>query len=353
MSLLFDRPPESVCMIRLSAIGDCCHALPVARTLQAAWPETPLTWIIGKTEHALLNGASGIEFIIFDKRQGWRGLRDLKRCLGGRRFPLLLHMHASMRANLVSTVVRADIRLGYDRARARDFQWLFCNHRIGATPRQHVMDAMFGFTDTLGLDRRIMRWDIPATDADRSHAREVCGTGRPVCVISPCTGQRFRNYRNWHWDNYAAVTRHLHDRHGARIILTGSDTEVERRYGAEIERRAPGPVVNLIGATTLKQLLEIIRYSDLVICPDSGPAHMATAVDTPVIGLYATSNRWRTGPYRSQSLVVDAYPEAVRREFGKPVEALRWGVRVRDPQAMELIRVADVIDRIDRVLSHP
>jgi len=88
-----------------------------------------------------------------------------------------------------------------------------------------------------------------------------------------------------------------------------------------------------------------------VICPDSGPAHLATAAGVPVVGLYATSNRHRTGPYFSQDLVVDRYPEAVRQEFGKPVEALRWGERVRNPGAMDLITVADVLERVDAVLD--
>src|SRR5512145_1578784 len=118
---------DSVCVIRLSAIGDCCHTLPVIRTLQAAWPGTRITWIIGRTEFGLLEGASGIEFITFDKRTPWASLASVRRQLASRRFPLLLHMHASMRANLVSRVVRADRRLGFDRARARDYQWLFTN----------------------------------------------------------------------------------------------------------------------------------------------------------------------------------------------------------------------------------
>ena len=101
----------------------------------------------------------------------------------------------------------------------------------------------------------------------------------------------------------------------------------------------------------MKQLLAILARATVVLCPDSGPAHMATAVGTPVVGLYATSNRHRTGPYYSQRLVVDKYPEAVAREFGRPVESLRWGQRVRDPAAMSLITVADVIVKLDAAFA--
>ena len=134
------------------------------------------------------------------------------------------------------------------------------------------------------------------------------------------------------------------------MLLTGGRTDIERQYGAAIEAAAAQPVTNLIGRTTLKQLLAILDRADLLICPDSGPAHMATAVGTPVVGLYATSNRHRTGPYFSQDLVVDRYPEAVQREFGVPIAQLRWGQRVRDPDAMDLIQVEDVIAKVDQVL---
>lgn len=347
--------PEAICLIRLSAIGDCCHTLPVVRTLQAAWPGTRITWIVGRTEFGLLEGVSGIELITFDKRSPWASLASIRRQLAGRRFPLLLHMHASMRANLVSRAVLADTRLGFDRARARDYQWLFTNEKIAPAPAQHVMDALFGFAEHLGVRQRVLRWDFDLGAADRELAAALAAGTHPLCVISPCSSQRFRNYRNWSVANYVAVTRHLVERHGARVVLTGGPTDLEHGYGAQIQQALGGPgngaVINLIGQTKLKQLFAIIQAADLVICPDSGPAHLATAAGVPVVGLYATSNRHRTGPYFSQRLVVDRYPQAVRQEFGKPVEALRWGARVRNPGAMDLIQVNDVIGRIDSVLD--
>jgi heptosyltransferase I len=349
--------PEAICVIRLSAIGDCCHALPVIRTLQAAWPSTRITWIIGRTEYGLLEGASGVEFITFDKRDPAASLLDVRRQLAGRRFPVLLHMHASMRANLVSLAVRADLRLGFDRARARDYQWLFTNARIAGARSQHVMDGLFGFAEHLGIRDRVLRWDFRIGTPDRQLALELAPGRRPLCVISPCSSQRLRNFRNWSVENYVALVRHLLHQQGARVLLTGGPTDLERAYGRDIVG-ALGPadaaqVTNLIGATSLKQLFAILEVADLLVCPDSGPAHMATAAGTPVVGLYATSNRHRTGPYFCQDLVVDRYPEAVAREFAKPVEALRWGERVRDPAAMDLIRVPDVTAKVDEVLAGP
>lgn len=345
------EPPKAVCIIRLSAIGDTCHTVPVVRALQDAWPETAITWIVGKVEHSLLEGLEGVEFVVLDKSKGWAGYRELRRALRGRRFPLLLHMHASLRANIASTLVSAKIRLGFDRARARDHQWLFTNKRLPATPQQHVMNGLFEFADALGVPHGKPRWDVPLSDEDRAFAAEHIDGLRPTLIISPCTGQRFRNYRNWSVDRYANVADYAAAHYGAQIVLTGGPTELEREYGKQIAANVFEPATDLIGRTTLKQLLALIERATVVMCPDSGPAHMATAVGTPVVGLYATSNRYRTGPWASQHLVVDRYPEAVAAEFGKRVEDLRWGERVRDPGAMDLIEVADVTRKLDIAFS--
>jgi heptosyltransferase I len=347
--------PEALCVVRLSAIGDCCHALPVIRSIQAAWPTTKITWVIGKIERSLLEGADGIEFITFDKSNPAASRKALRRELTHRRFPILLHMHPTMRANLVSRCIHADRRIGFDRARARDFQWLFTNEKIRPLQREHVMESFFGFAEHLGLTTRSLRWDIPISDADRSFAAEAAGHGNsnsgPVCLISPCARQRLRNFRNWPIDRYVELVARLHRQLSARVIISGGPTEVERRYGAAMKNAGGGEVLDLAGATTLKQLLALIGRADVLICPDSGPAHMAAAVRTPVVGLYATTNPERAGPWFSREFLVNRYPEAAMKEYGQPVEKLRWGTRVRDPAAMELITVDDVLAQVKRTLS--
>ncbi len=344
-------PPESICVIRLSAIGDCCHALAVIRSIQSAWPQTQITWIIGKAEYELMKDIGDVEFIIFDKSAGWRSYFEVRDKLQGRYFPVILHLHASLRANLLTRFIRADRVIGYDRARARDYQWLFTNEQIPATPRQHVLNAMLSFTEHLQIPQQNLRWNLPIPQPDRQFAQSLCSGSGPTCIISPCSSQRFRNFRNWDIDRYIELGNYLIEKYAAQIILTGGSSELDKEYGISIEAGVKKPVTNLIGATNLKQLLALIDCADVVICPDSDPAHMATTVGTPVVGLYATSNRHRTGPYFSQQLVADCYPEAIEKEFGKPVEQLRWGQRVRNPNAMNLILVEDVIEKVDLALN--
>src|SRR5512135_2860468 len=113
---LFTSPPEAVCLLRLSALGDVCHVLPVARTLQDAWPGTRLTWVIGKLEHKLLGHIPDIDFIVFDKKAGARGYRELRERLAGRRFDALLHMQLALRASIAAALVPATHKIGFDRA---------------------------------------------------------------------------------------------------------------------------------------------------------------------------------------------------------------------------------------------
>jgi heptosyltransferase I len=237
------------------------------------------------------------------------------------------------------------VRLGFDRARARDFQWLFTNRRIPAAQGEHALEAMMAFATAIGAEPRPLRWDIPLPDRDRAFAGQYLSEGRPLVVISPCSSQRARNFRNWRVENFAAVIEHLENRYAARVVLTGGPSALERDYG---ERLAAGSgAANLVGRTTLQQVGALIAAAELVICPDSGPAHMATAFGTTVIGLYATSNPDRTGPYLSQKYTINRYPDAIRRYLGKNVSEVRWGRRVRDADAMDLVTVADVVTSVD------
>src|SRR5579862_2938836 len=185
--LPFAEPPRSICLLRLSAIGDTCHVVPVVRTLQHAWPGTQLTWIIGKAEARLMSLLDGVEFITVDKRAGLRARHALRSQLKGRKFDALLHMQVSFRSSLVARLISAEVKLGFDRARARELQWLFTNARIAPRTREHVLDSLFGFLNALGIQERTLRWDIPLPASALAYANRLVPDARPTLVISPCS----------------------------------------------------------------------------------------------------------------------------------------------------------------------
>jgi heptosyltransferase I len=347
--LPLDRPPRSVCLLRLSAIGDTCHAVPILRTLQRAWPETQFTWVIGKTEARLMSLIEGVEFIIVDKRSGLGARREMRRQLAGRQFDVLLHMQLAFRASLLSREVRATVRLGFDRARARELQWLFTNARIAPRARQHVMDSFFGFTEALGVKDRVVSWDVPLPADAQAYAQALIPDSQPTLVISPCSSHALRN---WLPDRYAAIADYAARQHGMRVILCGGPTPIEREMGAAIEAAVQLPVANQIGKDTLPQLLALLDRATLLLAPDSGPAHMATMVRTPVVGLYAATNPARSGPYLSRPWCVNAYAEAARRFRGKPADRLPWTEKIEEPGVMELITVEQVTGKLDQALQY-
>ena len=349
--LAVQSKPQSICLVRVSAIGDTCHALAVVRRLQDNWPDTRITWIIGKTEASLMAGVEGVELILFDKSRGRQAYDEVRKQFEGRRFDVALCMHASMRINLLCRSIPADVRLGFDRARARDFQWLFTNKRIPAAPGEHALEAMMGFATAIGAEPRALRWDLPLPSAAADFAAQYTDSQKRLVVISPCSSQRSRNFRNWSIASYAATIEHLQRNYDCTIVLTGGKTELEQEYGQVLAACAEPGVINLIGKTTLTEVAATIEAADLLICPDSGPAHMATALGTAVVGLYATSNPARTGPYLSKELTVSRYPDAVQQYLHKSVDSIRWGRRVRHPDAMDLITVDDVTGAIDRFMA--
>ncbi len=341
-------PPKTLCILRLSALGDISHLLPIIRTIACAWPQTKITWIIGKTEAQLVSDIAGIEFIVFDKSRGWRAYCDLKKQIKGRRFDVLLHMQVSLRASLATRLIPAKIKVGFDRQRAKDLQWLFTNRKITHKPQQHVIDSFFGFIETLGIDKRTLEWDIPIPDEARRFAQQQLKSDRKTLIISPCSSV---SYRNWNSAGYAAVADYAIEKHQMQVLLCGGSSAIEQHYGERICTLAKQPITNLIGKTQLKQLLAVLHCADIVIAPDSGPAHLATAVGTPVIGLYACTNPDRARPYLSADYVVSHYREAVFDKYGKAVEELPWGIRVHDEGTMDRIKSSEVTERLDLLLS--
>jgi heptosyltransferase I len=342
--------PEKVCLLRLSAIGDCCHVVPLLRTLQDAWPKTRFCWVIGKLEAKLMSLIPDVELITVDKGAGlsaYRRLRTEMRRRGG--VDLLLHLQLSIRASGAAAVIPAPVKLGFDKARARELQWLFTNRRIAPRQRQHVLDSFMGFADALGVPRGPgPRWDIPLPANALAYAEHLVPDTRPTLVISACSSHQLRN---WLPERYAAVADYAAGRHGMRVILCGGPSALERDMADAIVKRTRVPLVNQVAKDTLPQLLALLGRASVLLTPDSGPAHMATMVGTPVIGLYAATNPERSGPYLSRRWCVNAYDAAARQFLGKPASEIAWTTKIERPGVMELIDVGSVTAKLDELLA--
>ena len=329
---------KSICILRLSAIGDVTHVIPVVLSLQEQLPGVQITWVIGKIEAKLIGDLPGVEFIIFDKKAGRKGYTDLRKKMQGRQFDALLHMQVAFRANLAAACIPAKVKVGYDKARSKDLHSLFINRRIAPAPKQHVRDCLASFLEPLGLQSAPPHWYIPLSEDDHQFARNHLASDRKNLIISPCASHTLRN---WPADRYAQLADYAIQTHGMQVTLVGSPSDFEKEYCDAIEAQMNEKAVNLCGKDTLKELAAMLQLADLVVAPDTGPAHIANAMGTDVLGLYAASNPQRSGPYNSLEWCVNKYPEALERFAGKTITEARWGAKAEFPGAMNLITVDD------------
>ncbi|MGB5851691.1 MAG: glycosyltransferase family 9 protein [Rhodanobacter sp.] len=335
--------PSSICLLRTSAIGDVTHVVPLVRTLQQAWPQTALTWIVGKLERKLVGDLPGVEFVTFDKATGWAGWRAVRAALQGRHFDALLQMQVAMRSNLLSLAVKADRRIGYDRARAKDLHGLVVNERIPARSGEHVLDAIGSFCEPLGLKQTRVRWDIPIPDEAHAWAAVQLPGDTPTLLVSPASSHALRN---WRPERYAAVMDHAAAR-GWRVVLIGGPSASERSMADAVLAACRRTPLDLTGKDTLKKLMAMFVRAQLLLGPDSGPMHMANSVGLRVIGLHAASNPDRSGPYSDRRWCVNRYDEAARKYLGRPATEIPWGSKIERPGVMDLVDVDAVIDRYE------
>ena len=344
---LFDKAPDSLCFLRLSAIGDVCHAVAAIQAVQKQWPTTRITWIIGKVEAQLLEGLEGVEFVVFDKKQGLSGMKAVWRQLKSQNFDALVHMQLALRASLLTVGISAKYRVGFNFKRAKELQWLFTNQKISDTQSQHVLDSFFSFVEYLGVKPSTPNWTLPITQQDHQFAQEKLGDS-PTVVICPAAS---KDERNWLTERYAQLAEWLVDQ-GYQVVLCGSPSEREKLLGQEIEALASVEIKNLIGQTSLKQLTAVLSKAKIVIAPDSGPAHIATTQGTPVIGLYGHSNPRRTGPYNNIDNVVSVYEQFAQEQHNKPISQLAWSTRVKGAHVMAAICLEDVITSFKELVNY-
>jgi len=342
---LFTTAPKSICLLRLSAIGDVCHAVAMVQAIQKQWPSTKITWIMGKIEAQLLNDLPNIEVVVFDKKTGFTGMKAIWKQLSGREFDALLHMQLALRASALTIGIKAKYKIGFNRKRAKEGQWLFTNKQIPDTASQHVLESFFEFAYFLGIDKTIPTWHIPLSKSDICFAQGISPSNKPLFVISPAAS---KDERNWLTDRYAAIADYAIEK-GFEVVLCGSPAPREITLGNNIQDLMQHTAINLIGKTSLKQLTATLKQAKIVLAPDSGPAHIATTQNTPVIGLYGHSNPQRTGPYLSQDNVVSVYEKHVELQHKKTISELPWSARAKGEHIMQDISINQITEEINKI----
>uniref|UniRef100_UPI003D141427 glycosyltransferase family 9 protein n=1 Tax=Vibrio sp. TaxID=678 RepID=UPI003D141427 len=258
---LFQSAPDSICILRLSAIGDVCNTIAAVQAIQRQWPQTHITWITGTLEAQLLAGLHGIELITFDKKQGWKGYLQLWRQLKHRRFDALLHMQYAFRASIATLGIKARYKLGFDAKRSQDFQTLFTNVKVPSPQEPHVLDGLLAFVRYLGIDDITAHWQLNYSEQDGEWASGKLSENKRNLVIVPAASKA---YKNWHAFGYIELIQHAQQA-GWHIILAGSPAKVERDLAEQICAGLSQPVLNLVGQSSLKQMLALLDKCQMVV----------------------------------------------------------------------------------------
>jgi heptosyltransferase I len=320
----------------LSALGDAIHVLPVLNALHRAWPRTRVTWIIQPVAHSLVRDHPAVhDFIVFRRRRGlnaWRSYAELRRDLHGRYFDLAIALQVYFKAGLITAMTPSPEKLGFDRARARDLNWLFTNRKIPPRPVAHVQDAYFEFLDFLGIDPHPVEWLLDPSDAERVAQRAFFDRfDRPVCAFVVATS---KPQKNWAPENYVPVIDAVERDFGMRAIIVGGPSAIERKAAELIAHLARHKPIIALG-NDVRRLVWQIDGSALIVSPDTGPLHIARALDVPVVGLYGFTNPKRYGPYRKfTDLIVDGYARYPDEDYPLSMENRPDGMVRVTPEAV-------------------
>ncbi|HEV7594636.1 MAG TPA: glycosyltransferase family 9 protein [Gemmatimonadaceae bacterium] len=328
--------PNDICIVMMSAVGDAVHVLPVINALKRVNPKTRITWVLQPGPATLVRGHRSIdEIIIFDRAKGWRAFTDVRNALAKRRFDLVINLQVYFKAGIVTSFTHAPVKLGFDRSRARDFNWLFTNRKIPEQPVQHVQDQYFEFLYALGISPDPVEWDFGPNAAERAWQREFsASTDRPIASIVIATS---KPEKDWIPERWAEVADALHEKFGMQVVLVGGRSERELNAERIVMDRARHKPRSELGSG-LRKLVSILDASSLVLSPDTGPLHMSVALNRPVISLLGYTNPKRTGPYRRfKDLIIDAY--------GDPGENYPISMENR-PGRMARIETRDVLDKV-------
>jgi len=294
------------CIVMLSAVGDAVHVLPVVNAIKRADPKAHITWVLQPGPASLVDGHPSVDEIVrFDRSRGWRAFVDVRTAFQDQRFDVVLGLQDYLKAGILTAMAPAPMKLGYDRARARDANWLFTNRRVPPHEPQHIQDEYLEFTTALGIDSTTIEWNIGPWGVEREWQREFMKQfDRPIVSLVIGTS---RAQKDWVAERWGELADALSGRFGLQPVLVGGRSPREEATEKVILERTRHKPVSALNSG-LRRLVAILDASELVISLDTGPLHMAVALERPVISLLGFSNPLRTGPYRaSQELIVNAY----------------------------------------------
>jgi lipopolysaccharide heptosyltransferase II len=311
--------PQSIRRILIRGtnwVGDAVMSIPAMRQVRRHFPGADISLLVRPWVRDVYSAVNFVDRILdFDKdgeHRGWSGRARLVRDLRAMKFDLALLLQNAFEAAFLAWAARIPVRIGY----ARDFRSLMLTHPCRIDPeirKVHQVYYYLGILPAAGLleseardvqGREVdIRIGVRPSDAERSRVLLVSsGIRDDDLLVGVNPGAHFGSAKRWLPDRYARVGDALAGRYGARIMLFGS--KGERTFAEAIAGQMKHPALVLAGRTTLGELMALIRRCTLFITNDSGPMHLAAALDVPQLAIFGSTSEVATGPLSDRAEVL-------------------------------------------------
>ncbi len=299
-----------VCIVLLSGIGDVIHGLPLANDLKRRSPDIEVVWVAEAAPAQVLAHHPSVDrTVVYRKGTGLPGIVELRKAMQDVRADLTLNVQRYLKSAWPTLFSGAPVRVGLPRSKTRDGIFLVHTHMLAEGPWKHSQDLFLDFRWALGVPHDApVTWDLAFSETERKEQRAffagLDARPRAALVVGSANEKK-----DWPAERIAALADALADEQGFRVLLLGGPSARERRIADTVLAAAGSRPLDCLG-DSVRRLSWILDGSDLVIAPDTGPLHIAHALDVPVIGLFGHTNPARVGPWlRFRDLVVDRYTE--------------------------------------------
>ena len=278
------------------------RALPLANVVRRGFPAATLSWAIEPACLPLVENHPALdEVIVFNRRRWWKELWPFLQGIRARRFDLVLDLQRHFKSGIISRYSGAPVRLGFNRADAKEFNWVFNNHFLPAVGNTiSKLEHYLKFAEYLSLNPYPLEWNIPLTlEEERRVEHFLENVRRPFAVLF--LGSRWESKR-WFPGQMAECAGMIRRRFGLDAVFLGD--RQDESAAREAQELSEMDLINLTGQTSLREAAGIIARARVAIGPDTGLMHLAAAVGTPVVSLWGATSPARTGPHGFEDLVI-------------------------------------------------
>lgn len=291
---------ERLLILRMSALGDIVHTLPAVAALRQSFPRAQIDWLVDSKWSPILEGNPDATKIIPMDRRNWRNVLATIRQLRAARYTIALDCQSLYRSAILARLCGAPRRVGFDKRYARESAAVLFYTETITPHRLHKVEHNLELVESIGAHVNEIRFWLPTSREAREHVDRVLAAHdiTDFFVLSPGGGW---GSKCWPAERYGALHRALVERYGWRGVISFGPGE---RDLAENVWRAAGLPEPVVESFDLPQLIALLRRAKFLVAADTGPLHLASALGTPVVGLYGPTDPARNGPFSKHDVVV-------------------------------------------------